>query len=52
MYISLEVVNVWHHVITCACLRCVWISVQAGTVKEFSSLLMHGANMKTELVNV
>jgi hypothetical protein len=25
MDISLDVVNVWHHVILCACLRCVWI---------------------------
>jgi hypothetical protein len=32
MYISLEVVTVWHHVILCACLRCVWITVQADTV--------------------
>jgi hypothetical protein len=29
MYISLEGVSVWHHVILCACVRCVWITVQA-----------------------
>jgi hypothetical protein len=34
MYISLEVVNVWHHVILCACLRCIWITVQAGTAEK------------------
>jgi hypothetical protein len=32
MYISLEVVDVWHHAILCACLRCVWTTVQADTV--------------------
>jgi hypothetical protein len=32
MYIGLEVVNVWHHVILCACVRCVWIALQADTV--------------------
>jgi hypothetical protein len=32
MYISLDVVNVWHHVILRACLRCVWITMQAGTL--------------------
>jgi hypothetical protein len=31
MYISLEVVNVWHHVILCACVCYVWITVQADT---------------------